>query len=193
MDRKEAKLTAPRELVVLVDEAGTPIGEKPKSDVHTSATPLHLAFSCYLLDDDGRLLVTRRSLSKLTWPGVWTNSFCGHPAPDEDFATAITRRAAQELGTQLTAVSITCELPKFSYTATDASGIVENEICPVFTARIAGPLNPSPDEVAEWEWISPDALLTAIEAAPFAFSPWLRKQLPELMRRDALSRKAHNA
>src|SRR5690606_39438392 len=70
-----------------------------------------------------------------------------------------------------------------SYTATDASGIVENEICPVFTARIAGPLDPWPDEVAEWEWISPDALLTAIEAAPFAFSPWLRKQLRSEERR----------
>ena len=82
------------ELVVLTDEAGHAIGAAPKAEVHTTETPLHLAFSCHVLDAEGRVLVTRRALAKKTWPGVWTNSFCGHPAPGEDAEEAITRRAA---------------------------------------------------------------------------------------------------
>lgn len=186
-------MTTPTELVVLVDAAGTPVGTSPKRDVHSVRTPLHLAFSCYLFAPDGRVLVTRRSLTKLTWPGVWSNSFCGHPAPGEGFEDAITRRAMRELGAVLEPGSIACELPSFAYRATDASGIVENEICPVFTARIDGLLAPSLDEVCEWEWIHPDALETAVAAAPFAFSPWMREQLPQLARRGALSREPRDA
>ncbi|MHA3685060.1 isopentenyl-diphosphate Delta-isomerase [Leucobacter sp. HY1908] len=166
------------ERVVLLDKDGSPIGERAKSDVHTTTTPLHLAFSCYLFNDQGELLMTRRAISKQTWPGVWTNSFCGHPAPEEKFEDAIKRRAAQELGT--TVQDIRCELPKFSYRAVDASGIVENEVCPVFSARIEGSLRPCSSEVSEWAWVRPEALATALPLTPFAFSPWLREQLPQL-------------
>lgn len=173
------------ELVVIVDSAGTPLGTWEKSKVHHAETPLHLAFSCYLFDENGRLLVTRRALSKQTWPGVWTNSFCGHPGPDEDFSEAILRRAARELGTSLT--GIRSALPTFAYRAVDASGIVENEICPVFTARITSSLNPAPDEVCDWKWVRIEDLVAAVTAAPFAFSPWIAKQLPELLRTGALT------
>jgi isopentenyl-diphosphate delta-isomerase len=163
------------ELVVLLDEAGEPCGTHLKATVHTATTPLHLAFSCHVLDDRGRVLVTRRALSKKTWPGVWTNSFCGHPAPGETPEEAVARRASQELGIEVT--DVTSVLPDFRYLATDASGVVENEICPVFTARAVGVPDPSPDEVAEWAWTDPAALRDAVAATPFAFSPWLGWQL----------------
>ena len=163
------------ELVVLLADDGTRIGTASKALVHTTHTPLHLAFSCYLYDGRGRILMTRRALSKKTWAGVWTNSFCGHPGEGESFQDAIARRAEQELGTTIS--SIAPLLPDFAYRAVDASGIVENEICPVFSALITSELAPNPDEVAEYAWVDPRALKTAALATPFAFSPWLLEQI----------------
>lgn len=171
------------ENVVLLSASGERIGTHPKATVHTRDTPLHLAFSCYLFSPDGEVLLTRRALTKAAWPGVWTNSFCGHPGDTEGFEEAITRRAEQELGVRVH--SIRPVLPDFRYRATDASGIVENEVCPVFTAILEpaqGPhqLAPEPAEVAEWFWASPDKVRTAVEALPGAFSPWMVEQLDQL-------------
>lgn len=168
-------MTETPEFVVLLADDGTPIGTADKATVHTSDTPLHQAFSCHVFDDAGRVLVTRRALTKKTWPGVWTNSFCGHPAPGEDIAEAIARRAERELGLVVTDVRVA--LPDFRYRAVDASGVVENEICPVFTARASGDPQPADDEVAEWAWVEPVALRRAVSATPFAYSPWIGWQL----------------
>lgn len=165
------------ELVVLLDEAGTRIGTASKAGVHTEQTRLHLAFSCYLFNESGQLLMTRRALSKKTWPGVWTNSFCGHPGPGESFEEAMVRRAEQELGTSI--ASVNSLLPDFRYRAIDASGIVENEICPVFSATITAPLVPNPDEVEEYAWVDPAALRASVLGTPFAFSPWLLEQITQ--------------
>lgn len=164
--------------VTLLAEDGSAIGTLPKSEVHTQDTPLHLAFSCYVLDDRGRVLVTRRALGKRTWPGVWTNSFCGHPRPDEDMLEAVARRAQEELGIRLTGIRLA--LPDYRYRAVDASGIVENEVCPVHIAVVEGDLSADPDEVAEWAWVEVDDLVGAVMRTPFAFSPWLAEQLPRL-------------
>jgi len=166
------------ELVVLLSETGELTGYELKSKVHHTATPLHLAFSCYLFNPLGQVLVTRRALTKLTWPGVWTNSFCGHPAPQEEFESAIQRRAQQELGAQVNHIKLV--LPDFRYRAVDASGIVENEICPVFTAQIDSELAPQPSEVCEWMWVDRQNLTEAVKRMPLAFSPWMAQQLPEL-------------
>jgi isopentenyl-diphosphate delta-isomerase len=163
------------ELVVLVDADGTPTGTARKSTVHGDATPLHLAFSCHVFDAAGRVLVTRRALGKLTWPGVWTNSFCGHPAPDEAIPDAVRRRARRELGLEVG--DLEPVLPDFRYRAVDASGIVENEICPVYRAVVAVDPHPAVDEVTEWAWVGFDDLRAAVTATPFAFSPWLALQL----------------
>lgn len=157
--------------VVLLREDGTPCGTALKETVHSASTPLHLAFSCHVQDSAGRLLITRRALTKATWPGVWTNAFCGHPRPGESFDDAIARHARSELGITVTDVSVA--ISDFRYRATDASGVVENEICPVFMARTEGPLHPHPEEVAEYAWAEPAALRAALTAAPWAFSPWL--------------------
>ena len=173
---ESAQTLRTEEHVVLLDDEANPIGSAEKRRVHTDATPLHLAFSCYLFDQDGAVLVTRRALSKSTWPGVWTNSFCGHPGPGESIETAIMRRARQELGADIR--DLRPVNGDFRYLATDANGIVDNEVCPVYRATIAGGLSPHPDEVGEWAWVSPASLTTPTALTPFAFSPWLVLQLP---------------
>lgn len=166
------------EMVILLDEDGTRIGTADKATVHTTDTPLHLAFSCHVLDGSGRVLVTRRALTKLTWPGVWTNSVCGHPGPGESMPDAIIRRAQEELGLAVT--DIVTVAPDFRYRAVDASGIVENEICPVHIARTDAEPQPNPAEVLECRWVDPAALGTAVRAAPWAFSPWLVAAAPSI-------------
>ncbi len=166
------------ELVVLLDDTGSPIGSAPKGTVHTAHTPLHRAFSCHVFAPDGRLLVTRRALTKPTWPGVWTNSFCGHPLPGESDHDAITRRGQWELGITLT--NIRPLLPTYSYRAVDSSGIVENEICPVFAANTTATPTANPAEVREWNWVSVPDIAAATASAPFAFSPWFVEQLSQI-------------
>lgn len=166
------------ELVVLLDEDGNEIGTAPKESVHGPDTALHLAFSCHVVRDDGAVLVTRRALSKRTWPGVWTNSFCGHPAPAEQLVDAVERRARFELGLALTRIEPV--LPAFRYRATDANGTVENELCPVYIARAEREPHPNPHEVAEYLWAQPADLRAAATATPWAFSPWLVLQVAQL-------------
>lgn len=165
------------ELVVLLDESGAAIGTADKAEVHTSETPLHLAFSCHIFNDQGQVLITRRALGKKTWPGVWTNSACGHPGPGESMEDAIRRRAKDELGLELGAIAEA--LPNFRYRAVDASGVVENEICPVFVAIASADPEPADDEVCEWQWVSPEALVGAVNQTPFVFSPWLVDQMEQ--------------
>ncbi|MCI2238707.1 isopentenyl-diphosphate Delta-isomerase [Paenibacillus sp. TRM 82003] len=166
------------ELVVLLSEDGVPCGTAPKASVHHSATPLHLAFSCWVVDGAGRTLLTRRAEVKRTWPGVWTNSFCGHPGPGEEPADAVHRRAADELGTSVAGVEPV--LPRFRYRAEMADGTVENEVCPVFTAHLAADLAPDPAEVGDWRWVDLDELRAEVQRDPSPFSPWMLLQLAQL-------------
>ncbi len=165
--------------VVLLDAAGRPTGAAPRLDVHSHDTPLHLAFSSYLFDDHGRVLLTRRALGKRTWPGVWTNSCCGHPQPEEDPQAAIERRVRQELG--VTPRRLECLLPDFRYRARDAGGVVENELCPVWVGRVSAErLQPNPDEVMDHVWLTWPQLREAMASAERVFSPWASLQVPLL-------------
>ncbi|MDZ5145491.1 isopentenyl-diphosphate Delta-isomerase [Microbacterium testaceum] len=166
------------EYVVLLDDFGNEIGTAPKATVHDTETPLHLAFSCHVVNSAGEVLVTRRALHKKTWPGVWTNSFCGHPGPSEASLSAVHRRAEHEVGLVIRDLELT--LPNFRYRAVDASGIVEHEICPVYIARADVDPEPNPDEVAEYRWVDPLELAASLESTPWAFSPWLVLQAQQL-------------
>lgn len=171
-----------KERVVLLDDEGRACGAAAKEEVHHGSTPLHMAFSCHVMDDAGRVLLTRRALTKRTWPGTWTNSFCGHPQPFEPVPDAVARRAEHEL--RLAISDVRLALPDFRYRAVDASGVVENEVCPVYVARAASSFDPNPDEVMETRWVDPADLAAALTATPWAFSPWLVLQAQELSAAD---------
>ena len=167
------------ERVVLLDDAGTCIGAEHKARVHHERTPLHLAFSCYLFSPDRtQVLITQRAMTKQTWPGVWTNSFCGHPQPFEKIPDAVHRRAAFELGTQITDLQLA--LPEFRYRAVDASGVVENEICPVYTAIALTDPVLNPTEVMAARWVPAETLAETVLSSPAQFSPWMVLQLQHL-------------
>jgi isopentenyl-diphosphate delta-isomerase len=165
------------ESVVLLDELGRAVGVADKRAVHDASTPLHLAFSCYVLDGDGRLLVTRRALTKHTFPGVWTNTCCGHPAPGEAAEAAVVRRVGQELGLPL--VDVRLVLPQFRYRAVMDNGVVENEMCPVYVATAAGDVRPDPTEVEEYRW-EPWAEFRDSVLAGRDVSVWCREQVAAL-------------
>ena len=171
------------ELVVLVSPDGRAVGTAPKATVHHADTPLHLAFSVYLFDDAGTLLTTRRALDKATFPGVWTNSACGHPAPGERLQDAVRRRVGDELGVE--ALDLRLVLPRFSYRA-EQDGVVEWELCPVLVGRVAGTapaIAPDPAEVEEWAWVEWSAFAAHVLAGRRTVSTWCHEQVAEL---DAL-------
>jgi isopentenyl-diphosphate delta-isomerase len=167
--------------VVLLDESGRAIGDHDRLAVHSHATPLHLAFSLYLQDDAGQVLFTRRALTKATWPGVWTNSCCGHPRPGERIEDALRRRLHEELGVGVG--DLRCVLPDFAYRARDVTGIWENEVCPVYVGTVvhpSGTFRPNRSEVMDWKWVRWPDVRSAVDGAPFAFSPWAVAQIGQL-------------
>ncbi|HSI79423.1 MAG TPA: isopentenyl-diphosphate Delta-isomerase [Solirubrobacterales bacterium] len=167
------------ERVVLVDESGRPIGTAEKPAVHHAETPLHLGFSCYLFDGEGAFLATRRARTKRVWPGVWTNSVCGHPAPGEAFEDAIRRRLRFELG--MTAEALAVADPTYSYRAPPFRGIVEHELCPIYVGRAVDQPRPNPAEVEEFRWMSWEDFVRAAESdAADAYSWWCKDQLKRL-------------
>lgn len=164
------------ELVVLLDDAGNAIGTAPKATVHTADTPLHLAFSAYVFGSDGHLLLTRRALDKATFPGIWTNSACGHPAPGEDLTDAVRRRTLLELGVTLGEVRLV--LPGFGYRA-EMGGVVEHELCPVYAAWLAPGerLRLDASEVHEATWVAWNEVCEEVRFGLRVVSPWCTRQL----------------
>ncbi len=177
---------------MLVDEHGRPTGTAEKWSSHHAETPLHLAFSCYVFDSAGAFLMTRRAQTKKVWPGVWTNSACGHPAPRESFDDAIQRRLRYELG--MTASDIEVVLPEHLYRAPPFAGIVEYEFCPVFVARQASEPEPNPIEVGACAWIDWDEFTArALADTDDEYSWWCKNQLRELVGHPLIERYARPA
>lgn len=171
---------AAEEYVVLLDDNGTLIGRKLKRTVHDRQTPLHLAFSCYVFRGH-QMLVTQRAWTKVTWPGMWTNACCGHPAPGEHPEAAIRRRLNGELGLR-DVITIELVHPTFRYRAVMDNGIVENEICPVYLARVPEGCEPRPDrdEVADHRWTTVADFRKELRRSPRSHSPWAQEQLAAL-------------
>lgn len=163
------------EMVVLLDEDGRATGTTPKAGVHHADTPLHLAFSRHLFDPAGRLLMTRRARTKPTWPGAWTNSVCGRPAPGEPMADAVRRRVLDEVGVR--AERVTLMLPAFRYRAVMPNGIVENEMCPVFVATTTDPPAPDPAEVEHASRVDWAVFRAGVLDGSRAVRPWCREQV----------------
>jgi len=162
------------EWVVLVDEEDRELGLARKAEVHHGATPLHRAFSAFLFDREGRLLLQQRSAAKATWPLVWSNSCCGHPAPGEATLAAARRRIGQELGTDPR--DLWTALPDYRYRA-ELDGVVENEICPVVVGRVeADTIAPDPGEVGDVRWVDWDVFLDEVARGEGGYSPWCREE-----------------
>lgn len=182
-----------KELVVYVHEDGTPTGETAtKLNAHTAHTKLHLAFSCYVFNDSGDLLVTQRALSKKVWPGVWTNSVCGHPAPKETMESAIARRLKFEL--QMTATDVQVVLPNYTYTTPPFNGIIENEFCPVYVARSSDHPDPNPEEVEDYSWMPWRTFVELAQAdRTDNWSWWCKDQIKQLVDNPLIAQYTKNS
>lgn len=166
------------EMIVLVDEENTAISTAPKLATHDSETPLHRAFSVFLFNEKGELLLQKRAAAKKTWAGIWSNSCCGHLMLHETLENAAARRLKFELG--LNGVKLLNILPDFRYKA-EKDGVVENEICPVLVGLLNKNPRLNPAEVAEFEWISWKRFCREIKANDCAYSPWSILEADQLL------------
>ena len=155
-------------LLELVDEHGVTIGTAEKLAAHQPPGQLHRAFSVFLFDDRGRLLLQQRALGKYHSPGVWSNTCCGHPYPGEAPFAAAARRTYEELGVS---PSLLAEAGTVRYNHPDPdSGLVEQEYNHLFVGMVQSPLGPDPEEVGATAFVTPDEL--AERHAKDAFSSW---------------------
>jgi len=173
------------ERIVFVDDGNCAIGTGDKLPSHNEDTKLHRAFSVFLFNPNGDLLMQQRALSKKTWPGVWSNSCCGHPKLHEGTESAAKRRLKHELG--LRGIDLTLILPEFRYRA-EKDGIVENELCPVFLGFTESEPSPNPDEVEAVKWVNWDEFVHSLDDPDTNISPWAVKEARELLGSGAFER-----
>ncbi len=172
----------PTEYVVLVDQHDEPVGVAEKLQAHRQGL-LHRAFSIFVVNSQGQLLLQKRALGKYHSGGLWTNTCCSHPRPQETVAQAAMRRLQEEMG-------IACnldELFSFIYHADLDHGLVEYEFDHVLLGYFDGAPSPNPAEVADWQWIDLDNLQKLIYTQPEHYTYWLRMCLNQF--RAALSTK----
>ena len=166
------------DLLILVDSNDNEVGQLSKADCHAGSGTLHRAFSAFLFNEKGELLLQQRSSNKPLWPLIWANSCCSHPRAAEDTLAAAHRRVGEELGIQ-TELSF---LFKFEYHAQYNKTGAENELCWVFIGHFAGEPTVDKSEIADWRFIKPSELGDAIEANPEAYSPWLKLEWARISR-----------
>ncbi|MBK8464559.1 MAG: isopentenyl-diphosphate Delta-isomerase [Chloracidobacterium sp.] len=168
------------DMIVMVDEDDRPITTARKLPAHNGDTKRHRAFSVFLFNDRGELLLQQRALTKKTWPGVWSNSCCGHVMLHETVEHAAKRRLKHELG--ISNVKLKVELPDFRYRA-EKDGVVENEICPVLVGFCSQQPSPNPQEVNNTKWVDWNQFVSDVSDPENGFSPWAVEEV-ELLARE---------
>lgn len=157
------------ERVVLVDQDDRELGTESKIVAHQGGGALHRAFSVFVFDASGRVMLQQRAQSKYHFGGLWSNTCCGHPRPGERVEDAGSRRLGEEMGFHVSVERV----GSFLYEARDgASGLTERELDHVLIGRSDADPIPNPHEADGWRWISPDALDAELAAHPERFTPW---------------------
>jgi len=157
------------EQVILVDEHDNEIGLMEKMQVHREGR-LHRAFSVFLFNYKGEVLLQQRAFDKYHCGGLWTNTCCSHPRKGESLQQAVNRRLQEELG-------ISCETEEvhsFIYKADVGEGLIEHEYDHVFVGKFSGIPQPNTAEIADWKYVNLDFLREDIEANPQLYTPWFR-------------------
>ena len=159
------------EYVILVDENDNPVGKEEKVKCHLPNGKLHRAFTALIYNKEGKLLLTRRSDSKMLWPGDWDGTVASHPRESETYESSAERRIPEEIG-------ITCEMNyvnKFEYHIPYKNIGSENEGC----GTLLGVMNNFDesslikDEISEIKWIAPDELKIELENNRDVYCPWM--------------------
>lgn len=170
MDSAHRVVSSDAEQLVLVDTDDRETGFLSKAECHDGAGLLHRAFSIFLFNSEGELLLQRRSTSKRLWPGFWSNTCCSHPRRGESMPVATMRRLYDEL-------NVRSELEfvyKFEYHASFGSEGSEHELCHVFLGEAGDDVRPNDHEIAEICYLSASDLLAELEARPQQFTPWFK-------------------
>ena len=169
-------VSSEEELLILVDADDNEIGYRSKADCHDGAGIQHRAFSLFLFNDDGELLLQQRSDLKRLWPKYWSNTCCSHPRKGESLPIATARRLEDEL-------NIRADLEfvyRFCYQAEFGVAGSENELCHVFLGRISGDVKPNRSEVASIRYLSRAQLDAELRQTPDRFTPWFRQEWQRL-------------
>ncbi|MCW7549868.1 isopentenyl-diphosphate Delta-isomerase [Photorhabdus sp. APURE] len=167
------------EILVLVDKYDNPIGSAGKADIHRKGM-LHRAFSIFIFDNEGNLLLQKRAATKYHSAGLWTNSCCGHPRVDEALEAAAHRRLGEEMG-------FDCPLKKvssFIYHARLPNDLIEYEYDHVFIGCFDKEPIINPDEVSDYKWVNPLKLRELINNAPDVYTVWFKKIIDGLSYQD---------
>ena len=157
------------EQVILVDELDNEIGTKEKMQAHKEAL-LHRAFSVFIFNKKRELLLQRRALKKYHSPGLWTNTCCSHPRPNEILINAAKRRLVEEMG-------FDCDLFyqfNFIYKASLDQGMTEHELDHVYFGTYEGEIIITPEEVSDYKFVSITELEININKQPHLFTEWFK-------------------
>jgi len=164
------------ELLILVDRQDNELGVASKAECHTGSGLLHRAFSIFIFNSSGQVLLQQRSQQKDLWNLYWSNSCCSHPRKGEQIERAAHRRMVEEL-------SIDCELHylyKFFYQESFGGKGSEHELCSVFVGRFDGEISININEIADWKFIDTEELSRSIDQHPEKYTPWLQSEWLEL-------------